>query len=137
MRTIKANEITEQIDNDVKIITRSGTTLTLNSTSIKEFTSASFDTCLLLDNNYPIAIKETATTVTVWIYGMSNNFIGFAQSTVSAGQQVAVAYRGIDANQSGLTAGAAYLPTGGALVITDNIFTTNTIKAISATEVIF
>ena len=124
-------------NNDVKIITRSGTTLTLNSTSIKEFTSASFDTCLLLDNNYPIAIKETATTVTVWIYGMSNNFIGFAQSAVSAGQQVAVAYRGIDANQSGLTAGAAYLPTGGALVITDNIFTTNTIKAISATEVIF
>lgn len=124
-------------NNDVKIITRSGTTLTLSSTSIKEFTSANFDTCLLLDNNYPIAIKETATTVTVWIYGMSNNFIGFAQSTVSAGQQVAVAYRGIDTNQSGLTAGAAYLPTGGALVITDNIFTTNTIKAISATEVIF
>lgn len=124
-------------NNDVKIITRSGTTLTLSSTSIKEFTSANFDTCLLLDNNYPIAIKESATTVTVWIYGMSNNFIGFAQSTVSAGQQVAVAYRGIDTNQTGLTAGAAYLPTGGALVITDNIFTTNTIKALSATEVIF
>lgn len=124
-------------NNDVKIITRSGTTLTLSSTSIKEFTSANFDTCLLLDNNYPIAIKESATTVTVWIYGMSNNFIGFAQSTVSAGQQVAVAISGADTNQTGLTAGAAYSPSGGLLTVADNSFTSNTVKAISDTIVIF
>lgn len=122
---------------DIKTVTRSGNTLTLGTTACNEFTSSAFDTAISIDNGYPITLAASATTISAWIYGMSNNFIGFAQSAVSASTQVAVAYRGIDANQSGLTAGAAYLPTGGALVITDNIFTTNTIKAISATEVIF
>lgn len=122
---------------DIKTVTRSGNTLTLGTTACNEFTSGSFQYALLTDNSYPITLAISSTNTTSWIYGMSNNFIGFAQSVVSPSTQVAVAYRGIDANQSGLTAGAAYLPTGGALVITDNIFTTNTIKAISATEVIF
>lgn len=123
--------------NNVKTVTRSGNTLTLGTTACNEFTSANFDTAISMDNGYPITLDTSATTTSCWIYGMSNNFIGFAQSAVAASTQVAVAYRGIDTNQSGLTAGAAYLPTGGALVITDNIFTTNTIKALSATEVIF
>lgn len=123
--------------NNVKTVTRSGNTLTLGTTACNEFTSANFDTAISMDNGYPITLDVSATTTSCWIYGMSNNFIGFAQSAVSALTQVAVAYRGIDTNQTGLTGGAAYLPTGGALVITDNIFTTNTIKAISATEVIF
>lgn len=122
---------------NIKTVTRSGNTLTLGTTACNKFTSSAFDTAISMDNGYPITLATSATTTSAWIYGMSNNFIGFTQSAVSASTQVAVAYRGIDANQSGLTAGAAYLPTGGALVITDNIFTTNTIKAISATEVIF
>lgn len=122
---------------NIKTVTRSGNTLTLGTVACDKFTSGAFDTAIPMDNGYPITLVTSATTTSVWIYGMSNNFIGFAQSAVSASTQVAVAYRGIDTNQTGLTAGAAYLPTGGALVITDNIFTTNTIKAISATEVIF
>lgn len=122
---------------NVKTVTRSGNTLTLGTTACNEFTSSQFETAIVIDNGYPITLEVSATTTSCWIYGMSNNFIGFAQSSVSALTQVAVAYTGIDTNQTGLTAGTAYLPTGGALVITDNIFTTNTIKAISATEVIF
>ena len=122
---------------EIYTITRSGTTLT-SSLSISKFTSnTTTQFAVYMDNGYPVTCNVDSTDLSGWIYGMSNNFIGFAQSSVSAGQQVAVSYTGIDTNQSGLIAGSAYDPSGGVLTVTANSFTSNTIKAISATEVIF
>ena len=74
---------------------------------------------------------------------MSNNFIGFAQSSVSAGQSVTVITKGQDANQSGLVAGNAYKVTDGALSFVSSGVSLSTladidiVKAVSATSVIF
>lgn len=122
---------------EIYTITRSGTTLT-SSLSVSSFTSnTTTQFAVYLDNGYPVTANVGSTDLSGWIYGMSNNFIGFAQSSVSAGQQVAISYTGIDTNQSGLIAGSAYSPDGGVLTVTANSFTSNTIKAISATDVIF
>lgn len=81
-------------------------------------------------------------TVQYFIEGMANNFIGIAQNTASAGNEVSVLTGGVDENQSGLTAGASYMVSNGALSYVDDDATVNTlddiyvVKAISATKII-
>lgn len=120
----------------------SGNTLTDNGTIMQSFGVASMK-YLTADGGYWLGIGTSAATLTIVLKGMSNNFIGFAQSTVSAGQSVTVITKGLDANQSGLVAGNAYKVTDGALSFVSSGVSLSTladidvVKAVSATSVIF
>lgn len=120
----------------------SGSTLTDNGTIMQSFGTSSLD-YLTSDGGYWLGVGTSSTTLTIVLKGMSNNFIGFAQSTVSAGQSVTVITKGLDANQSGLIAGNTYQVTNGALTFVSSALSLSTladidvVKAISATSVIF
>lgn len=120
----------------------SGSTLTDNGTIMQTFGTSSLN-YLTTDGGYWVGIGSSSTTLTIVLKGMSNNFIGFAQSTVSAGQSVTVITKGLDANQSGLVAGNAYKVTDGALsfvssgVSLSTLADVDVVKAVSATSVIF
>lgn len=120
----------------------SGSTLTDNGTIMQTFGTSSLK-YLTTDGGYWVGIGSNSTTLTIVLKGMSNNFIGFAQSTVSAGQSVTVITKGLDANQSGLVSGNAYKVTDGALSFVSSELAISTlgdidvVKAVSATSVIF
>mgnify|MGYP003472609722 FL=1 len=120
----------------------SGNTLTDNGVIMQTFGTTSLK-YLTADGAYWLGIKSVGATLTIVLKGMSNNFIGFAQSTVSAGQSVTVITKGLDANQSGLVAGNTYKVTDGALSFVSSALALSTladidvIKAVSATSVIF
>ncbi len=120
----------------------SGSTLTDNGTIMQSFGTSSLD-YLTSDGGYWLGVGTSSTTLTIVLKGMSNNFIGFAQSTVSAGQSVTVITKGLDANQSGLVAGNTYKVTDGALTFVSSALALSTladidvVKAVSATSVIF
>lgn len=120
----------------------SGNTLTDNGTIMQTFGTSSLD-YLTADGGYWLGIGTSGTTLTIVLKGMSNNFIGFAQSTVSAGQLVTVITKGLDANQSGLVPGNAYKVSNGALSFVSSALSLSTladidiVKAVSATSVIF
>lgn len=120
----------------------SGNTLTDNGVVMQTFGVASLK-YLTADGGYWLGIGTNASTLTIVLKGMSNNFIGFAQSSVSAGQSVTVITKGQDANQSGLVAGNAYKVTDGALSFVSSGVSLSTladidiVKAVSATSVIF
>jgi len=120
----------------------SGSTLTDNGIIMQTFGTSSLD-YLTADGGYWLGIGTSGTTLTIVLKGMSNNFIGFAQSTVSAGQSVTVITKGLDANQSGLVAGNAYKVSNGALSFVSSEVALSTlgdidvVKAVSATSVIF
>ena len=120
----------------------SGSTLTDNGTIMQTFGESSLE-FYTMDAGYWIGIKTVTSTLTITLKGMSNNFIGFAQSTVSAGQSVTVITKGLDANQSGLVAGNTYQVTNGALTFVSSALALSTladidvVKAVSATSVIF
>lgn len=91
----------------IKQITRSGTTLT-NAGIVIQLTGGR-DRIVTLDNGYYVMLSSSSTTLTYYIQGMSNNYIGIVQSTVSRGATVTVKLRGaVDANQSGLIQGGLY-----------------------------
>lgn len=68
----------------------------------------------------------------------SDNFIGFAQSSVSAGQSVSVVVSGIVSNLSGLTPGTTYYlsDTGGAITTSAGSISRKVGLAVSATELL-
>lgn len=120
----------------------SGSTLTDNGIIMQTFGTSSLD-YLTADGGYWLGIGTSGTTLTIVLKGMSNNFIGFAQSTVSSGQSVTVITKGLDANQSGLVPGNAYKVSNGALSFVSSALSLSTladidvVKAVSATSVIF
>lgn len=121
----------------------SGTTITETKNLIDRLDTGAARGGFLSFGTYWMLIGHGGTTASYFIQGMSNNYIGIAQSTVSKDATVEVMLQGIDANQSGLVAGMVYLvDVGGALTqIADNN-TINTlddlhiVKAISATQII-
>jgi len=136
-------------DRLMKKLTLSGATLTLVGTVLNRTSSASPapGRMIAMDNSYWIAVNSTTTNFATTVRGMSSNFIGIAQSTVSRGASVNVLVRGVDANQSGLTPGMIYqvstaIATVGTLVVSSDfttvttMLTNNIVKAISATEIV-
>lgn len=129
-------------DLSLRSISISGNTLTDNGTIMQTFAIVGMY-YLTTDNGYFVGILTDTTTLTIVLKGMSNNFIGFAQSTVSAGASVTVITKGLDANQSGLVAGNTYQIVNGALTFVSSIKNVtllselDIVKAVSATSVIF
>lgn len=94
-------------------------------------------------NGYWVLAYIDTNAIRFFIEGMSIQFLGVAQSTVSRGASVSVLMRGVDSNQSGLVIGETYaVGAGGALTlqastVTDETATTaNLVKAISATSIL-
>ncbi len=120
----------------------SGTTLTLTKVLAQQVHGGGARGGFMNFGTYWILLNHGLTTVTYFIQGMSNNFIGIAQSTVSKDATVEVIIAGIDSKQSGLSAGMKYLvDTGGALtqIIDNNTVNTlddaDVVLAINATEI--
>lgn len=90
--------------------TVSGTAITLDKTVILGMQN--YQNFIPMDNSYYVLIATATTTVNINVQGMSNNFLGIAQATVSKGQTVSVLYSGEDTNQTGLVAGGIYEPDG-------------------------
>ena len=118
----------------------SGTTLT-EGQSISSFSQA-FIAIIAMDNSYWVATNAPTTALIITIQGMSNNYIGFIQTTTANAGTGAVSLVGIDSNQSGLTAGVTYLITDGGLsavasdVVVNTLNDIDVVKAISATSII-
>lgn len=116
-------------------VTLSGTTLTEGET-IKAFTGGSPTTNMVVDgmvtmeNGYWVTFSKTSTNLDVTIQGMSNNYLGIAQATASAGATCAVLLSGIDSNQSNLLAGVRYLVNNGTLSSVASNVTVNTLDDI-------
>lgn len=129
----------------VNQVTRSGTALTDAGVVINPKPINGVIAVFEMDNGYYIFtdfIEDTE--VTAWIEGMSNNFIGVIQNTVSRGDTDArVKFSGVDSNQSGLAPGNIYQVNAGALSLADIESTANdtlseqlTVTSISDTEIL-
>jgi len=132
---------TGSTDKGSKRVTLSGTTLTNQGIIISSFpVGTSQRLCSI--GTYFIGMGISSTTFSVFIEGMSNGFIGIAQSTVSKGATVNILYRGKDSNQNNLIPGAYYLASSGAFSFIASNATVNTIddcnivKAITSSQII-
>lgn len=120
----------------------SGTTISDAGAVLKGIGTYSPEQVVYMDNSYPVTFQIQSANIVYWVYGMSNNFIGFAQATVSAGESVNVIVRGVDQNQSNLVAGNIYQVSDGALSVVsatgvvDNLNEQFYVKAISSSKVI-
>lgn len=104
--------------NRINEITVSGTSFTKKVASIGLLCAASPLINLDSTNGYYYATNYSGSTeISTNIQGMSNNFIGIVQSTVSRGTSVNVLIKGVDTHQSGLSAGNTYIVSNGAFVI--------------------
>ena len=126
----------------LKKLTLSGTTLTDIGTVIGLFLGASsLRSPLISIGSYWIGIDLNATTITYYVLGMSNNFIGFAQNSASKGGTVTVLTTGIDSNQTGLIPGSYYQVSQGELTrintfeFTDQANELDIVKAINSTSI--
>lgn len=126
----------------------SGTTITLTASFTRFNSSGSaieVGRAIALANGDYIFVDNIsdASNVAVWVFGMANNYIGFAQAAASKGNTVNVLVRGVDQNQSGLIAGGFYQVVDGVLTLRqDNtnpgatmVGASNVIQAIGATKV--
>lgn len=121
--------------------TISGTTISLDKPVISGITN--YMNFIPMDNSYYVLFAQSTTTTNLNIQGMANAFFGIVQTTVSKGATVSVMYSGQDANQTGLTAGGVYEPSGtGGLTLISSSSTTFAsgkqplMKAINSTTVI-
>ena len=121
-------------------ITLSGTTLS-NQGNIINCVGQSIEKIIGL-GTYWIGALVASTTLSLFIEGMSNGFIGIAQSTVSKGDTVNILYRGKDVNQNNLIPGGYYLASNGAFSLVASSATVNTVddmnivKALSTNEIL-
>jgi len=132
-------------DGVARILSLSGNTLTDTGKVIVSFIGGSgYPLDLINMGSYIAAVLagSSANASTIYIEGMSNNFIGFVQNTVSKGNTVSVLIHGVDSNQTGLTAGRIYECSSGSL---SQISSNDTsyiagrspqLKAISSTKII-
>jgi hypothetical protein len=124
----------------VEKVTRSGTTLTDNGLIIQGVNSNP-NKMFGLDNGYWAILSVSATAFTIMIQGMSNQYFGFAESTVSRGGSVGVVTTGKIGGLSGLSPGALYQITSTGLVFSSPTATMNSaddvfVTASSDTEVV-
>jgi hypothetical protein len=127
-------------------VTLSGTTLTDNGIVMQETNSTGNDYgTIAIDNGYFIlfqgACSQSTTNVNMFIQGMSNQFFGVANKTVSRGGSVGIVINGKVGGQSGLSPGAKYQVTSTGLTFASSIASTSTldkvyVTAISDTEVL-
>lgn len=127
---------------NLNLVTRSSTTLT-KGTSFRGLTTRSIPMGLAMDNGDIIILDPSnSTNLSIWVYGMANNFVGVAQSTVSKGDSVTVLCSGIDSNQSSLNTGAIYTASSGSLALVSVEATTidsaaeRYVTALSSTEIL-
>lgn len=125
-------------------LTLSGTTITEVGIVINRFSTAgTLNQTLVSMGSYWIAVAVNTTTLTFFVLGMANGFIGFAQTSVSKGGSVVVIVRGEDSNQSGLIPGSTYSVSQGALTFRPDNSSVSTladvgvVKAVSATKIIY
>lgn len=86
---------------------------------------------------YVVSTKNVLTQkLFVYVQGMSNNFIGIAQNTVSKDAAITVLIKGLDANQSGLLPGNIYKITDSGLTLTGDTTLRNSVVAKSSTSVL-
>lgn len=97
--------------------------------------SSSGQLLYMTTQGYFVVLNNSATT-NYFIQGMSGNFIGIAQGTVSRGGSVNVLIKGVDINQTGKSAGVIYEVTGGELVGTLDVTVPFKVIGQSSTEVI-
>ncbi len=127
--------------------TLSGSTLTDVSIVAQAYTSASNGGAVIyMDNSYPITLDTNSTVffnIQYIIACMSNNWVGFIQSSPSKSSTGTVVLTGsVDANQTALIPGAQYQAVAGALsfVASNAALTTldgiNVVTALSTTEVV-
>ncbi len=124
----------------VKKVTRSGTTLTNDGLVIQGLNSTP-DKFIALDAGYWAIFGLAGTAFSIFIQGMSNNFFGMAESTVSRGGSTGVVVTGKVGGQTGLSPGAWYQITPTGLVFSSYNAAQNTLDdkyvlAVSDTEVI-
>ena len=123
-------------------ITRSGTASTDAGIVANGFTTVQPEGVLWMDNGYAITLELDSTNINTWIQGMSNNWIGFIQSTINSGSTSNVLVSGVDGNQSGLYPGKYYLINNGTLTeimgttAVSTIADTEFVTAISTTQVV-
>lgn len=115
--------------------TLSGTTLTYNSEVFSP--TGTLEALIYMANNYFVGMNGQVSTLDILIQGMSNSFIGIAQSTVTRGNTVDVLINGVDSNQTGLTPGTYYEVSSGALSLIASSSTsfTNRVKSITSTSI--
>ena len=94
----------------------------------------------LMEDGYYVITNQAIESVSIFIEGMSNNFIGVVQNTVSRNGTAIVRISGIDANQTGLTAGEVYVSENGVFVQKTigtvlNIARQEYVRAISSTTI--
>jgi len=122
--------------NRINEITVSGTSFTKKVASIGlTFTEAPLINIDSTNGYYYATNRSTANEISTNIQGMSNNFIGIAQSTASRGTPVNVLIKGVDTHQSGLSAGNTYIVSNGAFVISGDPTLPNKGVAKSATSI--
>lgn len=122
--------------NRINEITVSGTSFTKKVVSI----GITLETAplILLDSTsgyYYATNFKSSTEISTNIQGMSNNFIGIAQSTATRGSTLNVLIKGVDTNQTNLSAGNTYVVSNGAFVITGDPTLPNKGVAKSATSI--
>jgi hypothetical protein len=121
--------------------TLSGNTLTLVGAVCWGYGATPYK-MISMDNGYYVSPDTVgSTSFNYTIQGMSNNFVGIAQGTVSKGASIVVITGGIDSNQSGLIAGGQYLVSSSGLTFSYSLGTMNTVDdkyllALSATQVL-
>jgi len=97
-----------------KLYTISGNTLTDAGYLVYGFGAQTPTYPISLGSLY-ISFTWSMNVLYYYISGMSNNFIGIAQSAVTVGQAVNVLVRGLDVNQTGLITGGTYNIVSGVL----------------------
>ena len=122
--------------NRINEITVSGTSFTKKVASIGLiFEAAPIITLDSTNGYYSVFNKGAGTTIPTHIQGMSNNFIGIAQSTVSRGSTLPVLIKGIDNNQSGLSSGNTYIVSNGAFTLSGDPTLPNKGVAVTPTSI--
>lgn len=133
--TTDANTLLTGSNGKIYKYTLSGTTLTYKDAVINP--AGTIKTLVQLANSYFVAINGGATTLDILIQGMSNSFMGIAQSTVTRGNTVDVLINGVDVNQTALVPGAYYEVSSGALslIASSSSSFINRVKSITSTSI--
>lgn len=115
--------------------TLSGTTLTYNSEVFSP--TGTLEALIYMANSYFVGMNGGTSTLDILIQGMSNSFMGIAQSTVTRGNTVDILINGVDTNQTGLTPGTYYEVSSGALSLIASSSTSfaNRVKSITSTSI--
>lgn len=96
---------------------------------------------VMMDNGYYAVLGTSTSNLNCWIQGMSNQFLGVVNKTVSRGANVGVVTSGKIGGQTNLIPGAKYLFSASGFSFANSNASTSTldqiyVQAISTTEVL-